>query len=205
MAETQIRIGGFGGQGVILGGMVIGKAAAIYAGLNSTLIQAFGPEARGSACSAEVIVSDQPVAYPYVRELDMLVVLSQDAYNRFLPGLKPGGLLITEADLVNTVPPPPTDRVFKVQATRIAEELGRKMVLNIVAVGFFGAGERPNATGGIRESCRGLGAQRYRKPQPQGLCQRLRGRASGGRRSGVTRLFPTRHHEIHTFSDSVRT
>jgi 2-oxoglutarate ferredoxin oxidoreductase subunit gamma len=139
MAETQIRIGGFGGQGVILGGMVIGKAAAIYAGLNSTLIQAFGPEARGSACSAEVIVSDQPVAYPYVRELDMLVVLSQDAYNRFLPGLKPGGLLITEADLVNTVPPPPTDRVFKVQATRIAEELGRKMVLNIVAVGFFGA------------------------------------------------------------------
>src|SRR5512142_1974481 len=100
MAETQIRIGGFGGQGVILSGIIIGRAAAIFGGLHATLIQSFGPEARGSASSAELIVSDQPINYPYVGELDMLVVLSQDAYARFSPKLKKGGLLVTESDLV---------------------------------------------------------------------------------------------------------
>jgi 2-oxoglutarate ferredoxin oxidoreductase subunit gamma len=137
--HTQIRIGGFGGQGVILSGMIIGKGAAIYGGLHSTLVQSFGPEARGSSCSAELIVADQPIWYPYVKELDMLVVLSQDAYTRFVPGLKQGGLLVTEADLVVPNPPRPDARHFVVPATRLAEEIGRKIVLNIITVGFFGA------------------------------------------------------------------
>jgi 2-oxoglutarate ferredoxin oxidoreductase subunit gamma len=140
MAQTEIRIGGFGGQGVILSGIIIGRAAAIHAGLNATLVQSFGPEARGSASSAELIVSDGPIHYPYVRDLDMLVVLSQDAYTKFVPRLKPGGLLVTEADLVNLGSmPPPVKRHFTVPATRLAEEIGRKIVLNIVSVGFFGA------------------------------------------------------------------
>lgn len=137
--HTQIRIGGFGGQGVILSGIIIGRAAAIHAGLHATLIQSFGPEARGSSSSAELIVSDERIWYPYVKELDMLVVLSQDAYSRFTPALKKGGLLVTEADLVKLQPPPPDVRHFVVPATRFAEELGRKIVLNIITVGFFGA------------------------------------------------------------------
>jgi 2-oxoglutarate ferredoxin oxidoreductase subunit gamma len=139
MAETQIRIGGFGGQGVILSAIIIGRAAAIHGGLNATLIQSFGPEARGSSSSAELIVSDEPINYPYVGDLDMLVVLSQDAYARFAPRLKKGGLLVTEAELVKVGPDVASDRHFAVPATRIAEEIGRKIVLNIVAVGFFGA------------------------------------------------------------------
>lgn len=139
MAQTQIRIGGFGGQGVILSGIIIGRAAAIHAGLNATLVQSFGPEARGSSSSAELIVSGEPIWYPYVRELDMLVVLSQDAYHRFTPGLKKGGLLVTEADLVKLDGPFPGARHFVVPATRLAEEIGRKIVLNIITVGFFGA------------------------------------------------------------------
>jgi 2-oxoglutarate ferredoxin oxidoreductase subunit gamma len=139
MAETQIRIGGFGGQGVILSGIVLGRAAAIYGGLHATMMQSFGPEARGSASSAELIVSDEPIAYPYLRQADMLVVLSQDAYGRFMPKLRPGGLLVTESELVRLDPEPQTDRRYSVPATRLAEELGRKMVLNIVTVGFFGA------------------------------------------------------------------
>jgi len=139
MAQTEIRIGGFGGQGVILSGIIIGRAAAIHAGLNATLVQSFGPEARGSASSAELIVSDEPINYPYVRDLDMLVVLSQDAYTKFRPRLKPDGLLVTEADLVNPQPEPPVKRHFTVPATRLAEEIGRRIVLNIVSVGFFGA------------------------------------------------------------------
>ncbi len=139
MAQTQIRIGGFGGQGVILSGIIIGRAAAIHAGLNATLVQSFGPEARGSSSSAELIVSSEPIWYPYVKHLDMLVVLSQDAYNKFSPALRPRGLLVTEADLVKPEPPIPGARHFVVPATRLAEELGRKIVLNIISVGFFGA------------------------------------------------------------------
>ena len=91
MAKTEIKIGGFGGQGVILSGYIIGKAAAIYDGKHATMIQAFGPEARGSACSAQVIVSDEPIGYPYVKQPNILVVMSQEAYTKFTPELAQGG------------------------------------------------------------------------------------------------------------------
>lgn len=139
MPHTEIRIGGFGGQGVILSGIVLGRAAAIYAGLHATMIQSFGPEARGSASSADLILSDQPIWYPYVRQPDMLITLSQDAYARFVPSLKPKGLLVIEADLVRLQPEPATRVRYGVPATRLAEELGRRMVLNVVTVGFFTA------------------------------------------------------------------
>jgi len=139
MATTEIKIGGFGGQGVILAGMIIGKAAALHDNKDATLTQAFGPEARGSACSAQVIVSDSKILYPYVTRPDIMVSLSQDAYNRFGLELKEDGTLIIEQDLVKTRDLPKTVKVYGVPATRIAEELGRRMVLNIVVVGFFAA------------------------------------------------------------------
>jgi 2-oxoglutarate ferredoxin oxidoreductase subunit gamma len=153
MAQTQIRIGGFGGQGVILSGIIIGRAAAIHGGLHATLIQSFGPEARGSSSSAELIVADEPILYPYVKDLDMLVVLSQDAYAKFTPTLRKGGLLVTEADLVRLTPPaPPEARHFVVPATRLAEEIGRKIVLNIITVGFFGAVSQLIPVGALEEA-----------------------------------------------------
>ena len=136
---TEIRIAGFGGQGVILAAAVIGKAAAIFEGGYATMTQAFGPEARGGSSSAQVILSTEPILYPYVTQPDILVVMSQEAYTRFSPQLKPGGILITEQELVNIDKLPTGIRVYGVPATRLAEELGRKMVLNIVMVGFFGA------------------------------------------------------------------
>ena len=139
MQLTEIRVAGFGGQGVIMAAIVIGKAASIFEGGFSTMTQSFGPEARGGACSAQVITSDQPVLYPYVTSPDILVVMSQEAFTRFAPQLKPGGILITEQELVNIDRLPTGIRVYGVPATRLAEELGRKMVLNIVMVGFFGA------------------------------------------------------------------
>ncbi len=136
---SEIRIAGFGGQGVILAAAVIGKAAAIFEGGYATMTQAFGPEARGGSSSAQVILSTEPILYPYVTQPDILVVMSQEAYTRFAPQLKPGGILITEQELVNIDHLPTGIRVFGVPATRLAEGLGRKMVLNIVMVGFFGA------------------------------------------------------------------
>ena len=138
---TEIRIAGFGGQGVILAAAVIGKAAAIFQGGYATMTQSFGPEARGGSSSAQVILSSDPILYPYVSRPDILVVMSQEAYTRFAPQLKPGGILITENELVQMhgVALAENIREFGVPATRLAEELGRKVVLNIVMVGFFGA------------------------------------------------------------------
>ena len=136
---TEIRIGGFGGQGVILAAVVIGKADAIFEGGYATMTQSFGPEARGGSSSAQVILSGDPILYPYVANPDILVVMSQEAYSRFSPQLKPGGILITEQELVRIDHAPSGIRMYGVPATRLAEELGRKVVLNIVMVGFFGA------------------------------------------------------------------
>ena len=136
---TEIRIAGFGGQGVILAAVVIGKAKAIFEGGYATMTQSFGPEARGGSSSAQVILSNEPILYPYVTQPDVLVVMSQEASTRFLPQLKPGGILITEQELVRVDRIPNGTRAFGVPATRLAEQLGRKVVLNIVMVGFFGA------------------------------------------------------------------
>ena len=138
MDKTEIRISGLGGQGVILAAYVIGKAASIHEGKHATLIQAFGPEARGSACSAQVILSGEPIGYPYVKHPDVLVAMSRAAYARFAPELKPGGVLLYENELV--VPDdklPHGVKALGVPATRLAERLGRKLVQNIVMVGFF--------------------------------------------------------------------
>lgn len=137
MAKTEIRVGGLGGQGVILCGMILGRAAAIYENKHATLIQAFGPEARGSACSAQVILADEVIGYPYVKQPDLLVLMSLDAATQFVPQLKPGGLVLYENELIPQLPPLPAGaRALGIPATRFAEELGRRLVLNIVMVGF---------------------------------------------------------------------
>lgn len=138
MAKTEIRVGGLGGQGVILNASILGKAASIHGGKHATMIQAFGPEARGSACSAQVTLSDDVIGYPYVKHPDVLVLMSQDAFNQFAPTLKPGGLILYEEELVNVDGHLPKGcRALGIPATRFAEELGRRLVLNIVMVGFF--------------------------------------------------------------------
>ena len=139
MQLTEIRIAGFGGQGVILSAIVLGKAASIYQGAFATMTQNFGPEARGGACSAQLVVSDSPVLYPYVTLPDILVVMSQEAYVRFGSELKDGGIMIVEQDMVRVSDLKQGIQVYSVPATRIAEELGKRMVLNTVMVGFFTA------------------------------------------------------------------
>jgi 2-oxoglutarate ferredoxin oxidoreductase subunit gamma len=138
MAKTEIRVSGLGGQGVILCSTIIGKAASIFDKRHATMIQAFGPEARGSACSAQVTMSDDVVAYPYVKTPDVLVTMSPDAYRLFISQLKPGGMLLYECDLVTLDTSVPAGvKTYGVPATRIAEEIGKRVVLNIVMVGFF--------------------------------------------------------------------
>jgi 2-oxoglutarate ferredoxin oxidoreductase subunit gamma len=140
MQLTEIRVAGFGGQGVIMCASVIGRAASIVENGFATMTQNFGPEARGGACSAQLILSPTPILYPYVVKPDLMVLMSQEAYAKFAKDIKPGGTLIVEQDLVRVQElHVPDVKVFAIPATRIAEELGKKMVQNVVMTGFFGA------------------------------------------------------------------
>lgn len=134
---SEIRICGYGGQGVILSAMIIGKASAIYEDKHSVLTQAFGPEARGSSCSAQVIISEKQILYPYVVNTDYLIAMSQDGFNKFLPEFKKNtGVILYENELVKIK----NDdiKAYGIPSTRIAEkELGKTMFSNIVMVGFF--------------------------------------------------------------------
>ncbi|TKJ34021.1 pyruvate ferredoxin oxidoreductase [bacterium (candidate division B38) B3_B38] len=137
MSRQEIKFTGFGGQGIILVGYILGKAASVYGGRNSTMVQSYGPEARGSACSSQVVIADGGIFYPYVTNPDMLVTMSQEAYVKFLPELKEGGILIIDEDLVTLKKTKKKMTMFSIPATRFAEKMGKKIVANIVMLGFF--------------------------------------------------------------------
>lgn len=136
---TEIRISGFGGQGVIRCGYIIGKAASIYDGKSATLTQSFGPEARGSACSAQVVIEKDRVLYPYITVPNILVAMSQEAYTKFESNLDKNGILLIDQDLVKPDKKKDNIKLYAIPATRIAEEMGNKIVANIVMLGFFTA------------------------------------------------------------------
>jgi 2-oxoglutarate ferredoxin oxidoreductase subunit gamma len=138
MPRTEIRITGFGGQGVVLSGHIIGRACAVNAGRHATMIQSFGPEARGSACSSTLVVDDDEVLYPYIQRPDIFVVMSAEGYDKYRDELKADGVLIYEKDLVRPRPKEGQPS-FGVPSTRIAESLGRAIVQNIVMLGFVAA------------------------------------------------------------------
>lgn len=138
MENKEVRLGGFGGQGVILAGMILGRAKSIFSDGYATLTQDFGPEARGGAASCAVILSEQPILYPNVNTPDVLLAMSQGAYAKYIGGLKKDGILVIEEDLVKLDDQvDPSITIYKCPATRFAEEIGRKIVLNIVMYGFL--------------------------------------------------------------------
>jgi 2-oxoglutarate ferredoxin oxidoreductase subunit gamma len=134
--RTEIRIAGFGGQGVGLVGQILGKALALYDELETVMTQAYGPEARGGASSADVVVSDREIAYPFIQNPDILVALSQEAYTKFYPTAKAGALVIIDEDLVT---PQANSNLYTIPATRLAEDMGRRIVANMIVLGFFTA------------------------------------------------------------------
>ncbi len=137
MTTQEVRLGGFGGQGVILAGLILGRAKSIFDDKFATLTQDFGPEARGGAASCAVILSDEPILYPNVFTPDILLAMSKGAYDKYIGGLKKDGILVVEEDLVDVGDIDPSIKVYKCPATRFAEEIGRKIVLNIVMYGFL--------------------------------------------------------------------
>ncbi len=138
MGRTELRIAGFGGQGVVLSGHIVGQAASVYNKGFATFTQSYGPEARGGSCTAEVVVADQPIGYPYLTNPKVVVILSQEAYSKYGRNLPPETTLIIDNDLVK--PDTSDGKVsLAIPANRMARELGRVVVANIIMLGFMAA------------------------------------------------------------------
>lgn len=133
--QIEIRLSGSGGQGLILGGIILAESALID-GKNAVQSQSYGPEARGGASKAEVIISEDEINYPKVRQCDLLLCLTQTACDKYFKSLKKDGILIIDEKVV-----PPTEegiKVYKVPIIRTAiEKINNKMVSNIVALGVI--------------------------------------------------------------------
>jgi 2-oxoglutarate ferredoxin oxidoreductase subunit gamma len=134
--RKEIRISGFGGQGVVLAGYLLGKALTIYEGFEAVMTQSYGPEARGGASSSNVVVADRPIDYPFIQHADVLVALSQEGYTRFRPETSSEAIILIDSGLVN---PDPADKVLGIPATDLAQDLGRRIIANVLMLGFFSA------------------------------------------------------------------
>lgn len=136
--KVEIRLSGFGGQGIVTAGYILGKAA-LFDKKNAVMTQSYGPEARGARVSADVIVSDEHIDYPKVTSPQISVFMSQEAYNVYGANLN-AGIIIYDQDLVAIETARHNEaRIYKVAANRIAEELGSRVVANIVMLGFLTA------------------------------------------------------------------
>lgn len=135
--RTEIKFAGFGGQGIIKSGIIVATAACIYSRKNALQTQSYGPESRGGACKSEVIISDEGIDFPKVVEPDVLVLMSQDAYNKYAKGVKSNGTIILDPTMILLEEDLEDVKVFRVPATKMAEKLGRKIVANIILLGAF--------------------------------------------------------------------
>lgn len=138
MTRWEVRFSGFGGQGIVTAGHILGKAAALYDGKDAIMTEAYGPEIAGGWSCANVVVSEEPVDYPLIGQPDILVAMSQEAFDRDVGQVKEGGLVLTEKTLVD--PENRRDRnLVRVDAVKTADELGRRVVASIVMLGAFTA------------------------------------------------------------------
>ena len=133
--RLEIRVAGFGGQGIIRAGLMLAMAASIYSDKNAVQTQSYGPESRGGACKSEVVIADEEIDFPKVTEPDVLIIMSQQAYDTYVDTLKKGGTLLLDSDLVKKEKLAQDIQVFKVPATKIAEEIGKTVVANVVMLG----------------------------------------------------------------------
>ena len=139
MGRYEVRIGGFGGQGVVTMAVVLGETASLYDDKFVVQTQSYGPEARGGASRSEVVISDDEVDYPKVIAPDVFIVMSRAAYLEYIDGLKEDGILILDQDLVQIEGELPKGvKVYPIPATRIADEpVGNKLATNVVMLGAF--------------------------------------------------------------------
>ena len=147
----EIRFGGFGGQGIIRSGIILGRAASIYGNMFATMNQSFGPEARGGACSSQIVISKDRILYPYVTRSDVLVAMSQEGYEVFKSEVRDDGTVLYDDDLVKLKSGKKIN-YFPIRATKLAEDLGARIVANVVMLGFLIAISKAVAVEAMRKA-----------------------------------------------------
>lgn len=137
MVRTEIRVAGFGGQGIALAARILSKAIAVYGGKNAVFTQSYGPESRGGASSANIVVDTEEIDFPYPLNPDIFVVMSKEAYDKNIDDIKEGAQVFYDTELVELDERAKrAGNIYGIQSTKIAESLGVKIAANIVMLGF---------------------------------------------------------------------
>ena len=131
--RTEIRISGIGGQGVVLAGFILGKAATVFMDYEAVHSESYGPEARGGYVQSEVIISDEKIDYHHALQVDVLALFSEKSWDDQFKNVRKDAKILYDADLISKTPP--FGVIHKIQAQKIAEELGNTIIMNIVMVG----------------------------------------------------------------------
>lgn len=158
---TEIRFCGYGGQGIVRCALISGKAFSIYENKHATMTQSFGPEARGGACSSQLVLSDKRVLYPYITRPEILVAMSQEAYEKYITELHDKGTLIIDKDLVKPKSISDNIKFYAIPSTRFAEELGNRIIANLVMLGFFSAVTKVVSPESMKKALPGLVPDRF--------------------------------------------
>lgn len=135
MERCRLVFSGSGGQGVITASIILAEAAAIYENLNATQAQVYGPEARGGSTRADVIIADTEIRYPKVIQPNVLVCLTQEAYDKFSSIIRPGGLLLTDSRYVKPQVKLDAWTVSLPMYATIIDKIGKAIVYNICMLG----------------------------------------------------------------------
>lgn len=137
--RTEVRFAGFGGQGIIRSGLILSMAACIYSERNAVQTQSYGPESRGGSCKSEVVIADEEVDFPLISEPDIMVLMSQEAYIKHVNAAKKGTIILVDPDMIPVRTDSVKSETYEVPATRIARELGKAIVANVVMLGALTA------------------------------------------------------------------
>jgi 2-oxoglutarate ferredoxin oxidoreductase subunit gamma len=137
--RLEVRVAGFGGQGIIRAGLILAMAASLFEDKNAVQTQSYGPESRGGSCKSEVVISDEEIDFPKALEPDVLLVMSQAAYTRYVDTLKNGATLIFDPYMIPQQKENSKIRVYPVPATSMAEEMGKTIFANVIMLGALTA------------------------------------------------------------------
>lgn len=153
MDRTEVRIAGFGGQGVVVAGVILGRALALYEGKNVVQTQLYGPESRGGAARSEVVYAEGVIDYPKVELADILVLMSQEAADKYGREIKAGATVLIDPELVhfNRIA---NEHIYAIRATGIAYEMGNKIAANMVMLGALAAISRIASLDSIKRAIR---------------------------------------------------
>ena len=135
MNRVRLVFSGSGGQGVITAAIILAEAAVMYDGKNATQSQSYGAAARGGGTRSDIIISNEEINFPEVRQPNVLVCLTQDAYNTYSSIVRPGGLLLTDTKFVKTTKKVDARQVELPLFQEVMAKIGKPVVFNICVLG----------------------------------------------------------------------